>query len=82
MTFLMDTIKGMLIGIANIIPGVSGGTMAVSLGIYDKLIGAVSGLLKNPRKSIAVLLPLVLGCGIGIVGFTYAVEYNLNLFLQ
>ena len=51
MTFLMDTIKGMLIGIANIIPGVSGGTMAVSLGIYDKLIGAVSGLLKNPRKS-------------------------------
>ena len=40
MTFLMDTIKGMLIGIANIIPGVSGGTMAVSLGIYDKLIGS------------------------------------------
>lgn len=78
MTFLMDTIKGMLIGIANIIPGVSGGTMAVSLGIYDKLIGAVSGLLKNPRKSIAVLLPLVLGCGIGIVGFTYAVEYLLS----
>ena len=47
MTFLMDTIKGILIGIANIIPGVSGGTMAVSLGIYDKLIASVSGLLKE-----------------------------------
>ena len=39
MTFVMDMIKGIFIGIANIIPGVSGGTMAVSLGIYDKLIG-------------------------------------------
>ena len=70
MTFLMDTIKGMLIGIANIIPGVSGGTMAVSLGIYDKLISSVSGLLKNPKKSIKTLLPIILGCGIGITAFT------------
>ena len=47
MTFLMDVIKGTLIGIANIIPGVSGGTMAVSLGIYDKLISSVSSLFKD-----------------------------------
>ena len=38
MTFFTDILKGIMIGIANIIPGVSGGTMAVSLGIYDKLI--------------------------------------------
>lgn len=74
----MDTIKGVLIGIANIIPGVSGGTMAVSLGIYDKLISSVSGILKHPKKSIAALLPIALGCGIGIIGFTYAIEYLLN----
>ncbi len=78
MTFLMDTIKGMLIGIANIIPGVSGGTMAVSLGIYDKLIGSVSGLLKTPKKSARTLLPIILGCGLGIIGFTYAIEYLLS----
>ncbi len=78
MTFLMDTIKGMLIGIANIIPGVSGGTMAVSLGIYDKLIGSVSGLLKAPKKSAKTLLPIILGCGLGIIGFTYAIEYLLS----
>lgn len=78
MTFLMDAIKGMLIGIANVIPGVSGGTMAVSLGIYDKLIGSVSGLLKHPRKSLADLSPIILGCGVGIVGFTYAIEYLLS----
>lgn len=78
MTFVMDMIKGMFIGIANIIPGVSGGTMAVSLGIYDKLIGAVSSLLSNWKKSLLTLLPIILGCGIGIVGFTYAIEYLLS----
>ena len=78
MTFLKDTIKGILIGVANIIPGVSGGTMAVSLGIYDKLISSVSGLLKDWKKSLAVLSPIILGCGIGIVGFTYAIEYLLS----
>ncbi len=78
MRFLMDTIKGMLIGIANIIPGVSGGTMAVSLGIYDRLIGSISDLPRHPKKSASVLLPIILGCGIGIVGFTYVIEYLLS----
>ena len=52
--------------------------MAVSLGIYDKLIGAVSNLLSNWKKSLLTLLPIILGCGIGIVGFTYAIEYLLS----
>lgn len=77
MTLIMDIIKGMFIGIANVIPGVSGGTMALSLGIYDKLIGSVSNLLKAPKKSILTLLPIIAGCGLGIVGFTYAIEYLL-----
>ena len=78
MTFFTDILKGIMIGIANIIPGVSGGTMAVSLGIYDKLIGSVSNLLKDWRSSVRTLLPLLIGCGIGIVGFTYAIEYLLS----
>ena len=47
MKALLDILRGIVIGIANIIPGVSGGTMAVSMGIYDKLIGAVTGLFKH-----------------------------------
>ena len=69
---------GIIFGFANIIPGVSGGTMAVSLGIYDRLIGAVSGLFKEFKKNIAFLIPIIIGCGIGIVGFTYAIEYLLD----
>ena len=52
MTSLLDILRGIVIGIANIIPGVSGGTMAVSMGIYDKLIGAVTGLFKHFKKSM------------------------------
>ena len=47
MNFLFDIIKGMLIGVANIIPGVSGGTMMVSMGVYEKIIGVVNNLFKD-----------------------------------
>ncbi len=78
MTVFMDIIKGVLIGIANIIPGVSGGTMALSMGIYDKLIGAVSNFFKDWKQSILTLLPILAGCGIGIVGFAYMIEFLLS----
>lgn len=78
MTVVMDIIKGIFIGVANIIPGVSGGTMAVSLGIYDKIIAAVSNLLKDFKTSVKTLLPLLAGCAVGIVGFTYAIEFLLS----
>jgi len=78
MTIFTDIIKGVFIGIANIIPGVSGGTIALSMGIYDKLIGAVSDIFNDWKKSILTLLPILFGCGIGIIGFTYAIEYLLT----
>lgn len=57
-------IYGALIGIANAIPGVSGGTMAVILNIYDKILYAVS--LKNLKQHLAFLIPLALGAVAGI----------------
>ena len=51
MNQILDILRGIVIGIANIIPGVSGGTMAVSMGIYDKLIGAVTGLFRHFKDS-------------------------------
>ena len=45
MKYIKDILKGMLIGVANAIPGVSGGTMMVSMGIYDDIIYCVTHLL-------------------------------------
>lgn len=78
MTFVIDMIKGIFIGIANVIPGVSGGTLALSMGIYDKLIGAVSNFLKDWKRSVLTLFPIAIGCGIGIVGFAFTIEYLLS----
>ena len=80
MNFLVDLIKGVFVGIANVIPGVSGGTMAVSFGIYDKLLNAISSLLKSFKKSFFTLLPIILGMAIGIVGFTYIIPWLLANF--
>ena len=78
MKALLDILRGIVIGIANIIPGVSGGTMAVSMGIYDKLISAVTGLFKHFKESMKLLIPLGIGMGIGIVGFGFLLEYLLE----
>lgn len=71
----MDVLKGMVIGIANVIPGVSGGTMAVSMGIYDKLITSLTHLLKDFRKSFFTLLPLGIGMIAGILGLARVIEW-------
>ena len=48
-------IKGFLFGIANIIPGVSGGTLALTMGVYEDLIESISHFFKDVRKSLKFL---------------------------
>lgn len=77
--------SGVLIGIANIIPGVSGGTMAVVLGVYDDLISAFNAGL-NPRNwtrlPYGFLLAVFGGALVGIAGFASVVSYLLDTFPQ
>lgn len=57
-------LKGCAIGVANIIPGVSGGTIAVVLGIYEQLIESISNFLTNKEKRkeyLAFLVRVTLG---------------------
>ena len=49
-TMLKLFFKGIVIGVANIMPGVSGGTLAVILGVYDKLTEAIGNFLTVPLK--------------------------------
>ncbi|MGL6023466.1 MAG: undecaprenyl phosphate translocase family protein, partial [Cetobacterium sp.] len=70
---LMNFFKGIIIGIANVLPGVSGGTLAVVLNIYDKLTEAVGNFLTVPMvKKIEYakfLSQIGAGAGVGIVAF-------------
>lgn len=63
--------RGLLIGASDVIPGVSGGTIAVLLGIYDRLIEAINGLFSRRwREQLTFLIPL--GIGVAIAIFTLA----------
>ena len=77
---LKNIFKGMLIGIANIIPGVSGGTMAVSMGIYDRLISCISHPFKEFKNNLLFLIPIVLGMGIAIIASAFGIDYLFESF--
>ena len=77
---LKNICKGMLIGIANIIPGVSGGTMAVSMGIYDKLIRCISHPFKDLKNNLLFLFPIALGMGIAIIASAFGIDYLFETF--
>ena len=71
---IKNLLKGIVMGIANIIPGVSGGTMAVSMGIYDRMIHCVTHLFKEFKESMKFLIPIFLGIGIALVGLSFIIE--------
>ena len=78
MTFLKNMLCGLALGIANVIPGLSAGTLAVIFGIYDRMIGSISGFLKDMKGNFKYLLPIILGMGIGILAFSNIFEFLIG----
>lgn len=79
MRFLLKLLKGALIGIAVVIPGVSGGSMAMSMGIYTQIIDFFSAG-KGASKHGRVLLPYGIGVLIGVGVFSYFIDLMFQLF--
>ena len=73
-------LKGFFMGIANVIPGVSGGTIAIILGIYEDFIGAISNIFKDLKKNFLFLLPIAIGMGLAIVTTSKVVGYSYDHF--
>ncbi len=74
MSWFLDVLRGMVIGLANVIPGVSGGTMMVSMGIYDKLIYSINHLFKKFRECFRILLPYLVGMVAAILLGAFALK--------
>lgn len=74
-------IKGVVLGVAFVIPGVSGGTLAVLLGIYEELIEAASNFYKNMvnfKKYFMYLLPIGLGIIFSVAVFAKLIKFGLD----
>lgn len=71
-------IKGFFMGIANIIPGVSGGTLAITMGIYERLIEAISHFFGKLKENILFLLPIGIGAVLSILLGSKVIAYSLE----
>ena len=78
---MLDTaLKGLIIGGTMLVPGVSGGTIAMILGIYDKLISAVSSLFKNLKKNVFFLGLFSIAALLGMFLFAQPLSHLIEKF--
>jgi putative membrane protein len=64
---LYRAICGFVIGIGAVLPGVSGGILAISLGIYEKAMLAIGTLFRKFKENFKYLLPILIGGGVGVL---------------
>lgn len=74
MKYIVNFLKGLVIGIATLVPGVSGGTMAVILGVYDDLIHSIGSFFEDWKKHSILLLEIGLGAVTALVLFSRLLE--------
>lgn len=77
---MKNLLKGVLAGIGNIIPGLSGCSLLIIFNLYENCIEAISNIFKNFKKSILFLLPIGLGILIGTFTFSNVIKYCLENF--
>ena len=77
---LLGVLYGIVFGAANIIPGVSGGTMLVTFGCYDKVCGALALDLGEIKRNIKFLIFFAVGAVLGIVGFSNLISLLFEHF--
>ena len=78
LSFVIDMLKGVTLGISAAVPGLSAGTIAIAEKCYDGLIDNITNLKKNFKKSFLWLLPFVLGAIIGAVAAFIGIQKGYN----
>lgn len=77
---IKNIVGGIAVGIANIIPGVSGGTIIVLLGLFNRLMESISNIfnfkikLKDKKDDFVFLFQFLIGAAIGLIGFAKILE--------
>ena len=79
---MLNLLKGFIIGIGKIIPGVSGSVLAITLGVYDKSVEYINNFKHNKKESLKYLLPLGIGIIISIIIFSKIITILLDKYYQ
>lgn len=75
MNFLSNCLKGIAIGAGAILPGISSGVFCVIFGLYDKLLDSILNFFSDCKSNIKFLLPIIIGCVLGISLFGKLLNY-------
>ena len=81
MKYVIAILKGILVGLAVLIPGVSGGSMIMTMGIYEQAISITSRDKKVRRAAIVFLIPYVIGIVVGILGLAFVIKWLMTRYL-
>ena len=76
---ILWAIQGFIVGIGAILPGVSGGTLCYAFGIYDPVLDVLSNPIDGLKKHWKMMIFVILGGGLGFVGFAGVTNWLLNL---
>ena len=80
LSWVSKIIKGIVIALGFILPGISGGVLAAILGIYERMIRFLAHPFKNLKEDILYFLPVAIGMLLGIGLFSYPIEYLLEYY--
>lgn len=75
--FLYRLFAGLIIGLGMIIPGVSGGVIAIMLGLYHQVVAVIAHPLENFWHNVRFILPLAVGGIASVLLFSNVIEYLL-----
>lgn len=78
LSWISKIIKGIVIALGFILPGISGGVLAAILGIYERMIRFLAHPFKQFKEDVIYFLPVAIGMLLGIALFSYPIEYLLE----
>lgn len=78
--WIVAVLKGTLVGLAIVIPGVSGGSMLLTIGVYEDAVSITSKDKTRRRAAIVKLIPYALGIVLGVVALSFVVTWLLSNF--
>lgn len=81
MKYVIAIIKGMLVGLAVLIPGVSGGSMIMTMGIYEQVVSITSRNKAVRRSAMVFLIPYAVGIVLGILGLSFLIKWLMERYL-
>ena len=73
-SWFVRLLKGIAVGVGAILPGLSGGVLAVIFGLYDPMIRFLANIRHHFVRNVLFFMPIGIGMGLGVLGFSVVVE--------